>query len=56
MKSARKRKTNTIGSHFYVESKIGHKCTDLQNRNGPTDPENRLVAAKGEWDGCGVWD
>ena len=36
-----KRKTNSICYHLYVESKIQHKSTYLQNRN-------RLVVAKGE--------
>ena len=31
----------------YVESKICHKLTYLQNRNRLTDIENRLVVAKG---------
>ena len=42
------RKTNTIWYHLYVESKIWHKWTYLQNKNGLTDTENRLVVAKEE--------
>ena len=34
--------------HLYVESKIWYKWTHVQNRNRPTDTENRLVVAKGE--------
>ena len=47
-KSVRKRKTNTI-YHLYMESKICHKWTYLQNRKRLTDIENRLVVAK--WGG-----
>ena len=54
------KETNTIWYHLYVESKIWHKWTYLQNRNRLTDIENRLVVAKGEggWgmDGLGGWD
>ena len=40
-----------------MESKIWHKRTYLQNRNGFTDVENRLVVAKGEGDGGGMeWE
>ena len=35
----------------YVESKIWHKWTYLQNRNRPVHKENRIVVAKGEEDG-----
>ena len=35
---------------LYVESKLWHKCTYLQNINRLTNVENRLVVAKGE---CG---
>ena len=31
-----------------MESKIWHKCTNLQNRNRLTDIENRPVVAEGE--------
>ena len=44
----RKRKTNTIWYHIYVESKIWHKWTSLQNRNKLINLENRLVFAGGE--------
>ena len=37
-----------IWYHLYVESKIWHKWTYLQNRNRLTDIENRLVVAKEE--------
>ena len=37
--------------HLYVQSKIWHKWTHLQNKNRLTDIENRTVVAKGE----GVW-
>ena len=33
---------------YYVESKIGHTRTFLQNRNRLTDIEKRLVVAKGK--------
>ena len=53
----RKRKTNTIWYHLYVESKIWHKWTCLQNRNRLTDIENRLVVAEGEGEGRGMgWE
>ena len=55
----RKRKTNTTWYHLHVESKIWHKWTCLQNRNGLTDIENTLVVAKEERkerDGVGGWD
>ena len=56
--SQTKRKTNTIGYHLHVESKIWHKWTYLWNRL--TDIENRPVVAKSEGvsgrDGVGVWD
>ena len=38
------KKTNTLLYHLYVESKIWHKRTCLQNRNRLVDIENRLVA------------
>ena len=38
------KKTNTLLYHLYVESKIWHKGTCLQNRNRLVDIENRLVA------------
>ena len=34
--------------HLYIESKIWHKWTYLQNKNRLTDVENRFVVAKGE--------
>ena len=39
--------------HLYVESKIRHKWTYLQNRNRPTDTENRLEVTQGEDRGRG---
>ena len=42
---------NTIWFHLYVESKIWHTWTYLQNRL--TDIQNRLVVAKGEGAGGG---
>ena len=49
----KKRKTNTIWYHLYVESEMWHRWTYLWNRNRLTDIENRLVVAKGEgrWGG-----
>ena len=44
----RKRMTNTIAYHLYVESKIWHKRTYLQNRKRLRDVENRFLLAKGE--------
>ena len=44
---------NTIWYHWYLESDIWHKWTYLQNRNRPTNVENRLVVAKGEGKGLG---
>ena len=42
----RKRKTNTIRYHLYMEYKIWHQRTFLQNRNRLTGIENRFVVAK----------
>ena len=42
-----------IWYHLYVESKIWHKRTYLQNRNRFTDIENRLVVAKGKGEEVG---
>ena len=50
----RKRKTNTIWYQLYMESKIWHKWTYLQNRNRLMDIKNRLVVAKGEGGGSGM--
>ena len=46
-----KMNTNTIGYHLYVESKMWHKQTYLQNRNRLKDAENRFVIP---WGGEGV--
>ena len=54
MKYVRKRKTNSIRYRLYVETKIWHKWTYLQNRNRLTDMENRFVVAKGEGGGNGM--
>ena len=52
LSEVRKRKTNTIWCHFYVESKIWHKWPYLlRNRKTLTDIENRLVVAKGKGGG-----
>ena len=52
--------TKTIWYHLYMESKIWHKWTHVQNRNRLTDTQNRLVVAKGErgWGrkGLEAWD
>ena len=45
---SQKQKDNYHWYHLYVESKIWHKWTYLQNRNRLIDIENRLVLAKGE--------
>ena len=45
VKQIRKRKTNTRWRHLYVESKIRHKWTHLQNRNTLTDIEEKLIKA-----------
>ena len=44
---------NTAWCHLYVESKMQHKWTQLQNRNRLTDIDDRLVVAKGEDGGRG---
>ena len=46
---------NTVCYHIYVESRIWHKLTYLQNRNRLKDIENRLVIAK-RWEGRGGRD
>ena len=51
MKWVRRRKTNTMWYHLYVESKILHKWTYLRKRNRLKDIENRLLVAKGEGEG-----
>ena len=57
LSEVRKRKTNTIWHHLYVESKIWHKWTYLWNRKRLTYVEGRLVVAKGEWGGGGMdWE
>ena len=47
--------TREVRYHSYVESKIWHKRTYLQNRSWLTGIENRPVVAKWECDGEGVW-
>jgi len=43
--------------HLYVESKIWHKWTRLQNRSTFTDIGNWLAVAKGERGGSGIdWE
>jgi len=57
LSQVRKRKTNIIWYHLFVESKIWHKWTYLQKRNRFTDIENRLVVASGEGGGSGMdWE
>ena len=57
LSEVRKRKTNTIWYHLYVESKIWHKWIYLWNRSRLTDLENRLVVAKGKGkEGLGIQD
>ena len=52
LSKVRKGKTDTTWHHLYVETKIQHKWTYLQNRNRLTNTVNRHVVAKGEgW--CG---
>ena len=41
-------KINIIGYRLYVESKIRHKSTYLQNKNRLTHIENRLMVSKRE--------
>ena len=48
-KDKKKRKTNTIWYHLYVESKIWHRWTFLWNRL--TDIENRFVVVNSGWKG-----
>ena len=58
LSEVRKRKKNTLWYRLYMESKMWHKRTYLQNRNRLKDTENRLVVAKDEGveqDGLGVW-
>ena len=42
------RETDTIWYHLYVESKIWHRWTYLQNRNRLTDIEEKLMVTKGD--------
>ena len=49
------KKANTIWYHLYVESKIWHIWTYLQNRNRLTGIEIRLVVAKEERVGGEGW-
>ena len=57
LNKVRKRKTSTICSQFYVESKIWHRWTHLWNRNRLTCIDNKLVVAKEEEDGRGMdWE
>ena len=56
---SQKEKGKHIWYHLYVESKIGHKWTYLQNTNSLRNIENRFVVAKGDggWGrgGVGGW-
>ena len=57
LNEVRQRKTSTIWYHLYVESKIWHKWTYLQNRNRLTDAENIPVVASGAGRGGGMeWE
>ena len=51
-------KTNIIWYHLYVESKKNDTNELIQNRNRPTDVENKLMVAEGERVGykLKVWD
>ena len=40
------REANTTWHQFYVESKLGHKGTYLQNRNRLTNMQNEFMATK----------
>ena len=51
----RKRKTNTIWYHLYVDPKIGYKWIYLQNRNRFIDLENQRERQWGR-EKLGVWD
>ena len=54
---SQKEKTNTLLYPLYMESKIWHKWTYLQNRKRFTDIENRLVVAEREEGGKGTdWE
>ena len=55
---SQKEKDKCHMTSFYVEPKIWHKGTSLQNRDSLTDMGNRLVVAKEGWEmhGLGVWD
>ena len=37
--------------YAFVESKIWHRCSYVQNRDSLTDMDSRLVVAKGEGEG-----
>ena len=52
------RKANTTWHQFYVESKLGHKGTYLQNRNRLTNMQNEFMVTKemAGGDKLGVWD
>ena len=53
----RKRMTNSIWYHLYVEFKIWRKQTYLQIRNILTDIESRLALAKGKgYSGENYWE
>ena len=53
LSEVRKRKTNIIWYHLYVESKIWHKWSYLQNRNRLTDVEDKFMITKRERAGEG---
>ena len=57
LSEVRKRMTNTVWYHLYVDAKIWYRWTYLQNRNRLTDIENRFVVDKGEEGGIGLdWE
>ena len=47
--------TNTVCYHLYVESKKYNKLVNVTKKNRLTDTENRLVVAKGESTGGGMY-
>ena len=56
---SRKRKTNVMGNHSYVESKTWHKWPYLQKRKRLTDIEEKTCACQGggvwQRDGLRIW-
>ena len=54
LNEVRRRRTNTIWYHLYVESKLWHKWTYLQKGNRCTDTENRLLVPRGKEGGSKI--